>query len=402
MSKPSKNNSHYHCMVVHAYYPHNESRVEREAMALVKRGLGVDVICLRATGEPAMDMTDGVHIYRLPVRRHRGSGLVLQLLEYLSFLILAFFKLIGLNARRRYSTVQVHNLPDFLVFAALGPKMSGAKIILDLHDLMPEFFAASSGHSMSSLPVRLLVWQEQLSCRFANHVITVTNSWRETLIKRGVSPTKVSVVMNLPDSRIFYRNNAAEVDAADENSFRLIYHGTLSYRYGVDLLLHSISSLQGQIPGIELMIHGQGEYLDELLELHKSLDLGDRVYFSTNYMPITDLPRMIQSANVGIVPYRRNIFTDGILPTKLMEYVALGVPVVAARTPIIEEYFNEDMLQFFIPEDVEDLANSILALHQDRDKLARLAKNANEFNQTYHWGSVAANYVSHVERLRTS
>jgi glycosyltransferase involved in cell wall biosynthesis len=389
-------------MVVHAYYPHNESRVEREAMALVKRGFEVDVVCLRTTDEPAVERIDGINIYRLPVSRHRGSGLVLQLLEYLSFLTLAFFKLIGLNLRRRYNTVQVHNLPDFLVFAAFGPKMSGAKVILDLHDLMPEFFAAKSDRQINSLPVRLLVWQEQLSCRFADHVITVTNPWRETLIQRGVPSSKVSVVMNLPDSRIFYRNGAVEEDDREENSFRLIYHGTLAYRYGVDLLLHSVSSLHRQIPGIQLMIHGQGEYLDELLELHESLDLGDRVYFSTAYMPISDLPKMIQTADVGIVPYRLNVFTDGILPTKMMEYVALGVPVIAAQTSMIKEYFDEKMVQFFKPGDVEDLKKCILALHQDRRKLSQLATNADRFYMSHNWASVAANYGSLVERLSTS
>jgi glycosyltransferase involved in cell wall biosynthesis len=110
---------------------------------------------------------------------------------------------------------------------------------------------------------------------------------------------------------------------------------------------------------------------------------------------------MIKKADVGLVPYRRDLFTDGILPTKLMEYVALGVPVIAARTPVIETYFDETMVQFFTPGEPEDLARCILALHADRQRLTALAQNADRFNQRYNWKAVSAAYVALVERLNS-
>ncbi|MEJ2750377.1 MAG: glycosyltransferase, partial [Anaerolineae bacterium] len=164
--------------------------------------------------------------YRLPVRRHKGGGLLMQLLEYLAFLILAFFKLCFLHAQKRYGTVQIHNLPDFLVFAGLGPKLTGARLILDLHDLMPEFFASKFNSGMQSWPVRLVIWQEQLSCRFADHVITVTEVWKGTLIERGVPAEKVSVVMNVADPRIFQRAVNGQRPLPNGQGFHLIYHGT--------------------------------------------------------------------------------------------------------------------------------------------------------------------------------
>lgn len=157
-----------HCMVVHAYYPVGETRVQREALALVAAGYEVDVLCLRDVGEAAVDHEEGVNIYRLPMKRYKGYGLAVQLLEYLAFFMLTFFKLFSLYPQRRYRTVQVHNLPDFLIFCAIYPKLRGAKLILDLHDLMPEFFAAKSEGDMNSLAVRLVTWQEQISCRFAD------------------------------------------------------------------------------------------------------------------------------------------------------------------------------------------------------------------------------------------
>ncbi|HZD10310.1 MAG TPA: glycosyltransferase, partial [Candidatus Binatia bacterium] len=205
MTKANKAGARHkrHCMVVHAYYPVGETRVQRQALALRKQGYEVDVICLRHTGETPTQQEDGVTIYRLPLKRHRRGGFALQMLEYLAFFALAFWKLLFLYPKRRYRVVQVHNLPDFLIFAALFPRFGGARLILDLHDLMPEFFAARTGRPMDSLVVRAVAWQEQVACRFADHVITVTDVWKETLVQRGVPAEKVSVVMNVADPGIF-------------------------------------------------------------------------------------------------------------------------------------------------------------------------------------------------------
>ena len=388
-----------HCMIVHAYYPLGETRVEREAQALINHGHEVDVICLRADDEPAVDVIDNVNIYRLPVKRHRGRGRAWQLLEYFTFFILVFGKLLTLHLRRPYHSVQAHNLPDFLIFAAIGPKLTGARLILDIHDLMPEFYAAMSNGDMTSWPVRLLIWQEQLSCRFANHVITVTDLWRNTLIGRGVPEEKISVVMNVADSRIFYSVPDSDLKEKDGNRFNLIYHGTFTRRYGVDMIVQAVAKVRQKIPGLHLTLQGEGELRDELETLITELDLEDHVFLSRDVISAQKLPQMIRQSNVGIVPNRSDIFTDGLLPTKLMEYVALGTPVIASRTPTIATYFDETMVQFYKPNDTDDLANCILALHNDRPRLAQIAHNADKFNQKYNWSTIAANYVERVERL---
>jgi glycosyltransferase involved in cell wall biosynthesis len=387
-------------MIVHAYYPVGETRVQREALALIDAGYAVDVICLREPGDAPRAEEDGVQIYRLPVRRHKGVGLLVQLLEYLAFLFLAAVRVSVLHLRQRYGTVQIHNLPDFLVFAGLLPKLTGARLILDLHDLMPEFFASRFDSGMKSRAVRLVIWQEQLSCWFANHVITVTESWRQTLIERGVPADKVSVVMNVADPRIFKRNGAGKRPFAQSNghSFHLIYHGTFAHRYGVDLILRAVQRVRPSLPHIRATLLGGGEYRNELVQLVEELDLAKHIEISPTLLPAAELPPHLQQADVGIVPNRSNIFTDGLLPTKLMEYVAVGTPVIAARTPTITTYFDDQMVQFFTPNDVEDLTRCILQLGQDRARLAALSQNADKFNQQYSWENVAAIYVSLIDQ----
>ena len=321
-----------HCMIVHAHYPIGESRVEREALSLIANGQEVDVICLRGNGEPAVSVEDGVHVYRLPVTRHKGKGIGVQLFEYLAFFILAFAKVTSLHRKRKYGIVQAHNLPDALVFAGLVPKLTGSRLILDLHDLMPEFYAARFHGSMKSWPVRILRWQEYLSCRFADQVITVTELWRQKLIQRGVPPEKVSVVMNVANDRVFYRSPGLSSAALNNGHFNLIYHGQVTERYGIDLAIQAIHLLRDEIPGLRLTVHGRGDYVDELQALTEKLGLGERVEFSTHYVPTAELPGLIRSADAGVVPYRQDVFTDEILPTKLMEYAALGIPAISART----------------------------------------------------------------------
>jgi len=388
-----------HCMVVHNSYPLVEPRVEREALALVRYGYEVDVIALTRPEEIPFEVVEGVNVYRLPIQRDKSLGFAGQFLEYFKFLTLAFFKLTALHWRRKYGTVEVHSPPDFLVFAALWPKLTGAKIILNIHDVMPEFFMSRSKRSMQSRLVKLILLEERISCWFADHVITVTELWRKTLSERSVPSHKTSVVMNAADSRIFSMDGRIRKTEAGKGSLRLIYHGTFAHRYGIDFAIRAVALVRKQIPDIRLTIHGRGEYFNELQDLVKELGVEKNVSFSTRFVPTDELPTIIQDSDLGIVPYRRDVFTDGILPTKLMEYTALGIPAVVARTPVIETYFNNDMVCYFNPEDVNDLARCILELSTDRQRLKELARNSEEFNRQYSWHAISKEYASLVDRL---
>jgi glycosyltransferase involved in cell wall biosynthesis len=387
-------------MVVHAYYPLAETRVQRQAEALVAHGYEVDVICLRLPQESAFEVVQGVKVYRLPVKRKIGQGFSGQIIEYLYFLALAALKLVRLFHRQGYGVVQVHNLPDFLVFCAVWPKLVGAKVILDIHDVMPEFMAARTGYTLNHWSVRLVVWQEKLACRFANHVITVTELWRQALIERGTPAHKISVVMNVADDRLFHRGVKEDYDSqAKSEGFQLVYHGTQTYRYGLDILLQAVAQIRTEIPGLHLILHGTGDYHNQLVNLAIQLNLTDLVEFNTSFVPVTELPRLIARADIGLVPYRSNIFTDGILPTKLMEYVALGLPTLAPRTPAITAYFDDTMVQFFETGNADDLAAKILALYRDEIRRQELICQSEQFIQRHNWSTQSAQYAHLVDQL---
>ncbi len=391
-------------MVVHSHYPHDETRVQRQAEALASQGIEVEVICLRYREEPKRDEVGGVKIHRLPVRRQRNRGAASQLFEYLAFLALAGLRLGRLHLARRFDVVQVHNLPDFLVLSALIPRLMGSKVILDIHDLMPEFYCSRFGCGLRSWPARLLLLQERICTRFAHHVITVTEAWRQVLISRGLAENRCSVVMNLADSRYFgldqaKHSNGDGSEAGQGNGFHLIYHGTLARRYGIDLALQAVRQLRPEIPDLSFTIQGRGEDLGRLEGIRSQLNLEDCVEIHSEFLPADQLADLIRSADLGVVPYRNDLFTDGILPTKLMEYAALGVPVVAARTSGMASYFNDSMVQFFSPGDAGELAECIRTLHRHRGRLVQLASNAAEFNAKHSWPEESGRYLATVRRL---
>lgn len=385
-----------HLMIVHNHWP--DPRVEREARALVADGFQVDVLCARDPYDSPDSGFSGIEVQRLPVWRRRGRGPVLQMLEYLAFMALASVHASMRHARRRYRTIQVHNPPDFLVFAALVPKLTGAKVILDLHDLMPEFYASRFGSSLSALPVRLIAWQERLAARFADRVITVTDTWRRTLEERGVAPDKLSVLMNLPDPAVYGPDVVEAPMPRAEGPFTFVYHGTITGRYGTDLALRALALARREVP-MRIIIHGYGDLLETLPGLAEELGIAEDVEISTRRLASEELPALLRRADAAVVPYRRDIFTDGILPTKLMEYAALGIPAIASRTPVIEEYFDDSMVRFVPPEDVEALAAAMVEMARGPELRADLARNAAQFIERHSWAATSARYVAMVRSL---
>src|SRR5688572_22525848 len=142
-------------MVLFSYYP-ADPRPRRAAEALVESGLSVDMICLREDdNDHKQDRFNGVEIRRVPIRRRRG-GVLGYLFQYSAFLLTSSAIIAFRSLSRRYDLVYVHNMPDFLAFSGVIPKLFGAKVILDLHDPMPELMRTIFGLSEDAAAVRLL------------------------------------------------------------------------------------------------------------------------------------------------------------------------------------------------------------------------------------------------------
>ena len=382
------------CMVVFNEYC-SDPRVRREAEALIERGDSVDCICLQDLKAKARSLR-GVRLFAIS-GKYRGVKRIGHLAAYLRFFCFAFLQVSLLHLRRPYDIVQVHTMPDFLVFTTIVPKLSGAKIILDIHDLMPELYMAKFGGDYRNWIVRSIIWIENRSIAFADKTIAVHEPHLNVLVKHGNPRSKFSVLLNVPDHRIFVRPTSA---CTRQGSFRLIYHGTIPDRdrAGLDIALRAVARIRNDIPDLEFHVIGDGAGMARLRSLAQELNLNSCVQFIPA-VPVEQLPPMLLEASVGIIPYAADSFTHCVLPTKLLEYVALGIPTIVSRLHAIEAYFDDEMVGYFETGNETELADRILSFYRHPEIAARLASNAAKFSEKYNWQQHREIYFRLVDSL---
>jgi glycosyltransferase involved in cell wall biosynthesis len=356
-------------IVVHSYYL-RDTRPRRLATTLTDAGWDVDVVCARDGGEQPSQTVNGVRIHRLPARRRRG-GKFRYAFEYVSFTMMAFLSVTALWIRRRHRAVYVIGIPNFLVFAALVPRLAGARVLLDMRDPLPEFFEAKYKLSEHDRLVRGLLAEERISARFASRVVTVHHTMA-TLYERSVPAAKIGVVMNAPDPRVFAVDTGARRDPADRT---MLYAGTVASRYGVDLAVRALALLRDEIPALHLRIVGDGDLVPTLRAIARDEGLEDRVSFD-GPVPLEAIPRIVQESWIGVQPNRDDPLMRYSLSTKVLEWCLLGLPVVAGETRPLLELFTKDELLFHAPEDLEEMCDRIREADADPAALAERAVRA--------------------------
>jgi glycosyltransferase involved in cell wall biosynthesis len=379
------------CLVRQAYYP-GDPLVRRQAEALVDGGYEVDLVCLRDRGQAARERVEGVEVRRLPLT-HNREGIPRYLFEYGAFFVLATAWVAALHQRRRYEVIQVHTMPDLLVFAAFLPRLRGARVLFVMHELMPELFESKFGRGRHRVLASLVALTERLSARFADHIVIVSEPTKEVLVGRGVPPEKVSVVLNAADERLFTRQSRG---GGPVGAPIVVTHGTILERSGFETIVRAMVPVGDVRPDVRVRVIGAGEFLPRLRELAEQVGVDDVVDFH-GYAPLEQVPALLADATVGVAAVEADEFTDLILPTKLMEYVAIGLPAVAARTRAVEAYFDESMVAFFRPGDPEDLARAVLGLVKEPERARSLAANAaDKFLSRHAWSRVKQEYLSIV------
>lgn len=383
------------CAVAYTEYL-TDPRVRRESEALAERGDQVDVFCLRSEGRPTKERVKGVTVYRLPVIRYKGSNQLAYIVSYLWFTLVATFYVTRHFVRERYQVVHAHNMPDFVVFAAIVPKLMGARVILDIHDLMPETFATKFD---SKFLRRTIEIEEHVCTRFADHLITVHAPYKQVLVKRGHAEDRITVLMNLPDEHVFSMSESQISEQSSNNHVLLVYHGAIVERYGLDLALYAFRKVMHEADRLEFRIIGDGDLAPRVKQLIRELDLEERVEFIDEYVPVDQLPGLISKAHIGVVPNRLNAATEYILSTKLMEYAFLGIPAIVSKLTTVASYFDDTMVAYFEPGNADDLAEKLLSLYESPEARKRLAENAMAFNARYNWSSMKQDLYHLVDQL---
>jgi len=386
-------------MIAHSYYE-EDPRVRRQAEALVASGWDVDVLALRRPGDPSGGVVDGVNLRRLDVQRHQGAGLPIYLREYLSFLVRAAIAAAGAHRRRRYALVQVHSLPDFLVFAAFPLRLVGVPVLLDLHEAMPEFFRSRFPRARAPIVSRLLLLQERLSIAAATEVLTVNDALRDRLVGLGQDAGRIGVIVNSPSLRRF--DPAAHPDRPfmSDGTLRIIYAGALTPTYELDVLLDAVARLRIEHPDLPVRVDlfGRGDSEPALRSHAARLGLEHDVVFHGR-IPIEMVPAAIAAADVGVAPTRRDRFTDLSLSTKIFEYAAMGKPVVCSGLPMVDRTLPPGSALTYPPGDAAALAETLHRVAGDAVAREAAVRRLSGFTNGFAWEGEAPRYLAVVERL---
>lgn len=387
-------------MVLFSFYP-DDPRPRRAAEALVACGMHVDLVCLREySTDRKSDVWNGVRIRRVPMTRRRGGALG-YLWQYAAFLLMSS-SIVGLRSlRQRYDLIYVHNMPDFLVLSGLLPKLFGAKLILDLHDPMPELMRTIFEIPEKAWAVRLLKWVERWSIALADSVVTVNQACATMFGTRSCSAQKITVVMNSPDEKIFHVRPAVAplTQRMRKERFVIMYHGSLVDRNGLDLAVEALDRVCVTIPEAELRIYGSpSPFLQRVMDSVRERGLEKSVQYLGPRLS-EQIAEAIQECDLGIIPNRRNIFTEINTPVRIFEYLALGKPVIAPRAPGICDYFDEHSLIYFELGNAGDLARKIeYAFHHGKE-VAEIARRGQEVHSAHTWTEERAKLINLVSEL---
>jgi glycosyltransferase involved in cell wall biosynthesis len=239
-----------------------------------------------------------------------------------------------------------------------------------------------------------------VSTKFADAVITANSNFKINLIKRGVPAEKIIVVNNVPDYAIFNRREYERERQTRDGHFTLIYPGSIASRYGLDVAIRALPLLVARIPGIRLLIVGrQPEAMAQLASLANELGVSSLVAFRPA-VPVTQVPQLLARADVGIYTALPDAHMSIATPTKVLEYAAMGLPIVTSRLKVLEDIFTDDCVMFFEPGNVAQFSKCVLELFEHPQKQAELVRNADAlFVNLHSWSNESREYLQLLNRL---
>lgn len=374
-----------------------DARVQSYVTMLLDKGYSVDVLCY---GDQSYQIVRGdsvVSVNALQRRENKEKSKYGYLWDIIKFFTRATTQVTKLHLRKKYKVIHVHNVPDFLIFSSWLPKMLGAKLILDIHDILPEFYARKFNVPMTSRLISILKFVEKISCSFADHVIVANDIWRDRIVQRSARPEKCTSFINYLDTSVFPLATSIR-QAAENGTFKLIYHGTYSEHHGLDVAIKAVGILRDKIGPFKLLMYGSGPYKNELINLIQTIGVENYIEISEG-VPYQDVPKFLKGADLGIVPKKDGIFVGEAISTKLFQYVAMGIPTVVSRTVAEQRYFDEDEVKFFEPGNPEDMARCIQELYENPQSRLAMAQRALRKMDGYSLPANTSKYIHIIDEL---
>ncbi len=332
-------------------------RIRNEAEALAEAGHRVHVVSVMPKTGAADYQFDGITLHRVPLHIRRG-GRLRYVYQYTLFFLMSTVVLVRLHRKSPFGFVHVHTLPDFQVFCAVPLKITGTKVILDMHEPMPEILAARFGLGEQSALFRITRFLELLSCRFADQLIAASEGIRDAVVSKGVPLERFLVVYNSGDRAAAGMPPEPLRQRLRIPQQRLLVHaGSVNPERDLETLLRALSA--PQLSDFHLVVAGEGEpaYIQSLSKLAAQLGISNRVHFTGN-LSVGDARSLMSMSEVGIVTLQRNALTDLAWPMRIVEYANMEKQLVVPELRFIREVLGPHAY-YYRPQNPASLAATI-------------------------------------------
>jgi glycosyltransferase involved in cell wall biosynthesis len=386
-------------MIAYAHY-FTDARIKNYVDALLDVGAHVDVFALGK--EIGIYREGNLCIHSLDTK-YQGESTILYVFLQAKFLLLAFWHLLLRSFVTRYDIVHAHNMPNILALAGVPLKIFGTKVILDVHDTMPEAYATKFGYDLDSVPVKILIAEQSLSAACADKVIATNIMHKEVLHAHGIREEKIDLIFNVGNRKIFSARSPSDKPKpvpVNGQELWLGYHGTVAKRLGIMLIVDALSLLKENCPGVRFLCVGEGDDLEAM----KQRAAERQVTHMIRWLPFVDvekLPAVLQPVHVGVIGNQREteVKRNYMLPVKMLEYAAMEIPTIIPRLKILERYFDETSAFFYEPDDAQALAGVITSIYNNRNLIATRIDGLRKFNAEYNWEIMAKRYLNIVDEL---
>jgi glycosyltransferase involved in cell wall biosynthesis len=344
-----------------------DRRVWAEAQSLQNAGYEVSVICPRGPfAEAPFESIDGIEIHRhpLPIEARGKLG---YLAEYSSALCWQFAYSLKVFWGRGFDVIHACNPPDLIfLVGAFYKYLFGKKFVFDHHDLNPELFEAKFGHR--GLVWKTLIFLERMTFNLADISIATNLSYANVAVERGkMKPDRVFVVRSGPNlARV--RELPPDDTWRNGRSHLVAYVGVIGEQEGIDLLLEAVRHITStrQRTDAQFVIMGAGPSLEHLKETCARMRLSEFVTF-TGRVDDATLFKVLSTADVCVNPDRPNAMNDMSTMNKIMEYMALGKPIV--QFDLVEGRVSAQSASLYARNtDTADFGDKILELIDDPDR----------------------------------
>lgn len=383
------------CHVSFSPFP-DDPRIRRYVNALLEDGFKVFVIGIADGISPNFESIGNLEIHRMNISKKRTSYFR-RVSEYVLFFLYAYIKCTSLFFRHKIRIFHTHNLPDFVVFTAFIPKIFGAKLILDMHELTPEAMMMRENMNERNLIVRLAKFIERRSVKTANGHITIHDIAAKIL--EGRNRAVFHSIMNGVDS-----NELLGLHKVHTNDFNIVYHGTINPNLNLSLVIDALNELRDRMPAddfqsVKFLLYGSGPSLPALLKQAEDLGLQDSVIYKGR-LKHDEMLKELSKTSVCVYPPLRNIYTEICYPIKITELIGLGIPIISSRYKTICYYYPENCFFYFDAGDLAGLVEQILTVKNDPDLILKKTENAMLAYDKVSWsGVMKQRYLEIINRF---